>query len=329
LIEGARYCQPQLERILAETEPDVIVEDNVNCFPALLTHGAPWVRIMSCNPLEMKDPELPPTFSGYPQSDRSKWEEFRREYERTHRGLWESTNEWVIEQGAPPLPELEFIHESEHLNLYVFPEVADYPRSKPLAATWHRLQSSVRDTEVNFEIPARLKDGQGSLVYLSLGSLGSADVDLMKRLVHVLSHTSHRYIVSKGPRADEFELGDNMWGEGRLPQTSIIPLVDLVITHGGNNTTTEALHFGKPLIVLPLFWDQYDNAQRVQELGLGARLDTYRFEDHELVEALGRLLSDRDLQDRMAANAEFIRRQDGKRIAAVLIERVARTSGTS
>ncbi|HWI60543.1 MAG TPA: glycosyltransferase, partial [Symbiobacteriaceae bacterium] len=65
------------------------------------------------------------------------------------------------------------------------------------------------------------------------------------------SRTRHRYIVSKGPRADEFDLPDTMWGEARVPQTSIIPEVDLVITHGGNNTVTEALHFGKPMVVLP------------------------------------------------------------------------------
>ena len=73
-----------------------------------------------------------------------------------------------------------------------------------------------------------------------------------------------------------------MWGAEFVPQTKIIPLVDLVITHGGNNTTTEALHFGKPMIVLPLFWDQYDNAQRVDELGYGVRLATYAFTDEEL-----------------------------------------------
>ena len=72
----------------------------------------------------------------------------------------------------------------------------------------------------------------------------------------------------------------------------MIPLVDLVITHGGNNTTTEAMHFGKPMIVLPLFWDQYDNAQRVDELGFGVRLDTYGFEDDELRGAIDRLLGD-------------------------------------
>ena len=324
LIDGATYCQPQLEAILGRAEPDVIVEDNVNCFPALLTHSAAWVRIMSCNPLELKDPELPPAFSGYPIDDRSGWAEFRAEYERTHRGTWEKYNEFVIEHGAPPLPDLEFIHESEHLNLYVYPEAADYPRSEPPAPTWHRLESSVRATEEPWEVPDELRGRPGPLVYLSLGSLGSADVDLMRRLVSVLADTPHRYVVSKGPRADVLELPDNMWGEARLPQTSIVPEVDLVITHGGNNTTTEAFHFGKPMIVLPLFWDQYDNAQRVDETGFGLRLPTYTFEDQELRDAVDRLLADGDLRSRMTAVGERIRANDGTRRAADLIESVGR-----
>jgi MGT family glycosyltransferase len=329
LIDGAKFCQPQLERILDETDPDVIVEDNVSVFPALLTHRAPFVRIMSCNPLEMKDPQLPPTFSGYPIDDRSGWTDFRAEYERTHRELWEATNTWVTEQGAPPLPDLEFIHESAVLNLSVYPSVADYPRSMPLGPTWHRLESSVRETEDTFELPDELRAGDGALVYLSLGSLGSADVGLMKRLVDVLSATPHRYIVSKGPRSDEFDLPDNMWGRARLPQTSIIPECDLVITHGGNNTTTESFHFGKPMIVLPLFWDQYDNAQRVDELGYGVRLDTYAFADEDLRGAVGRLLGDAGLHKRLDRESATIRARDGKRVAADLIEQVGREASSA
>ena len=324
LMDGARYCQPQLEGILEDVRPDVVVEDNVNCFPALLTCGAPWVRIVSCNPLEVKDPSLPPPYSGYAIADRTGWDAFRAEYDRTHRPLWEETNGWVTSMGAPALPDLEFIHQSEHLNLYVYPEVADYPRSRPLGPTWHRIESSVRTTDAPFEVPDALRGGEGALVYLSLGSLGSADVDLMRRLVDVLSRTPHRYIVSKGPRADEFDLPDNMWGEGRLPQTSIVPKVDLVITHGGNNTTTEALHFGKPMVLLPLFWDQYDNAQRIHELGLGVRLDTYGFADAELPGAVDRLLADGGLRSSMAASGERIRAAKGLERAADLIERVGR-----
>jgi UDP:flavonoid glycosyltransferase YjiC (YdhE family) len=153
--------------------------------------------------------------------------------------------------------------------------------------------------------------------------LGSADVDLMKRLVSVLAETPHRYIVSKGPRAAEFDLPDNMWGDARLPQTSIIPACDLVITHGGNNTTTEALHFGKPMIVLPLFWDQFDNAQRMAELGFGTRLPTYDFEDEELRDAVAQLLVDGDLRRRMAVEGDRIRERDGRSVAADLIEETA------
>ena len=326
LIEGAKYCEPQLREILARAQPDVIVEDNVSGFPALLTHGAPWVRIMSCNPLEMKDPDLPPTFSGYPVDDPSGWDEFRAEYDRTHRELWSGFNDWMLEQGAPPLPDLEFIHESQHLNLSVFPDAADYLRTNPLAPTWHGLESSVRDTEEAWSVPGTLLDeeGDGSLVYLSLGSLGSADVDLMRRLVDVLGRTPHRYIVSKGPRADEFELPDNMWGEARVPQTSIMPEVDLVITHGGNNTITESLHFGKPMVVLPLFWDQYDNAQRMHELGYGVRLATYDFSDDELIGAVDGLLADETLRSNLDELGDRIRDQKGVRKAADLIEDVGR-----
>ena len=324
LIDGATYCEPQLQEILDRAQPDVIVEDNVNAFPALMTHGAPWVRIMSCNPLEMKDPALPPTFSGYAIDDDGSWKEFRAEYERSHRETWERYNAFVVDAGAPALPDLEFIHESDVLNLSVYPEMADYPRSRPLGSTWHRLESSVRDTEEPFEVPEPLRGDDGALVYLSLGSLGSADIELMRRLVSVLADTPHRYIVSKGPRADELDLPGNMWGEGRLPQTSIVPVCDLVITHGGNNTTTESFHFGKPMIVLPLFWDQYDNAQRVHELGFGERLDTYGFEDRELRDAVDRLAADEGLHARMAGAGEAIRARDGKRLAADLIERAGR-----
>jgi MGT family glycosyltransferase len=322
LTGGARYCQDQLTAIVARTRPDVIVEDNVVSFPALLTAGVPFVRIVSCNPLEIAGPGLPPAFSGYPLADQSGWPEFRAEYDRVHRALWAGFNDWVISQGAPPLPDLEFIHTGD-LNLYVYPELADYPRARPLGPRWERLDSSVRETDGQYAVPAPLAGQDGALIYFSLGSLGSADVPLMRRLIGGLAGTPYRYIVSKGPLHAELELAPNMAGAEFLPQTSIIPQADLVITHGGNNTTTECLHFGKPMIVLPLFWDQHDNAQRVAELGLGARLDTYRFTDAELHGALGQLLGDAALRDRLAAGAAQIQARQGLRRAADLIESAA------
>ena len=132
LIDGAVYAQPRLAEIIARVKPDVIVEDNVVCFPATVTAEAPFVRIVSCNPLEVKGPGVAPTFSGYAQDDPSAWPAFRAEYERTHRATWEAFNAFVVESGAPALPDLEFIHSSDHANLYVYPQEADYTEQRPL-----------------------------------------------------------------------------------------------------------------------------------------------------------------------------------------------------
>ncbi len=97
----------------------------------------------------------------------------------------------TIQQGAPPLRSLEFIHEGT-VNLYVYPELADYAGARPLGPSWHRLDSSVRETERTFTVPDPLAGGGGALIYFSLGSLGSlgaADVELMRRVISCLART--------------------------------------------------------------------------------------------------------------------------------------------
>lgn len=327
LIDGARYCEPQLREIIARVQPDVIIEDNVLCFPALVTAGKPFVRIVSCNPLEVGGDDIAPVFSGLGEADRDAWGAFRAEYDRTHRAMWHDFAAWVESQGAPPLDDLQFIH-SGVANLYVYPRELDYTDARPLDDSWTRLDSSIRDTDEEFTLPNELRTGDEPLIYFSLGSLGSADVSLMRSVLDALADGPYRVIVSKGPRHDEIELPANCWGAEFLPQTRILPLVDLVITHGGNNTTTEAMHWGKPMVLLPLFWDQYDNAQRVHERGYGRRLSTYGFSADELRAAIDEQLADAAHLERLRATGEAIRARDGRRRAADVLERVGAGSRT-
>jgi MGT family glycosyltransferase len=322
LIDGAMFVDDRLHEIFDDVRPDVIVEDNVCSFPALPASGLPWVRVMSCNPLELKDPRLPPTFSGHPLADSDQWGEFRAEYAAQIGAMQREFSEFCVARGAPPLPELEMIHESPWLNLMIYPAELDYPRSVAPAATWHNLETSVRATDATWAPPA--SDGR-PLVYLSLGSLGSADVPLMRALVEALAQTPYRYIVSKGPQHAEYELADNMMGEEFLPQTSILPHVEAVITHGGNNTTTECMWFGKPMVVLPIFWDQHDNAQRVHETGFGVRVATYSFQAGELAAAVARAVGEAPLRARSAAAGHRLRARPGTVAAASLIERLVQT----
>jgi MGT family glycosyltransferase len=328
LIDGARYVDDRLHEIIGELEPDLIVEDNVVAFPALLASGRPWARIVSCNPTEVKDPLMPPPFSGLPSEDHSEWEEYWRAYRGAHREMHKEFSEFCRERGAPALAADDFVHQSEWLNMYLYPDEIDYRRGRALGRRWHNLQASVRATDPAWEVPEALREGERPLLYLSLGSLGSADVELMEKLVAELAEAPYRVVVSKGPQASEFDLADNMAGEEFLPQTEILPKVDLVITHGGNNTVTESLYFGKPMVALPIFWDQHDNAQRLDETGFGVRLDTYRHSSAELTGAIERLLANDDLAARLARTSARLQRARGTEVAADLIEQVSRVPAT-
>lgn len=324
-IEEAKLYQKQLGSILDQIRPNVIIQDNPVGFPILVTNPVPFIRFVSCNPLEVPGLDVPPTFSGLPQNDRRDWDRFRAEYERLHRPLWKEFNSWAQKQGASSLPDLQFNYESKYANIYIYPREADYIENRPLDPKWYRVDSSVRMTDQLYELPVSLRDRPpGScLVYVSLGTIGCTVIDLLQRLIDVLSRTAHRFIISKGPHGDQLKLPSTMVGEAFLPQTKILPLVDLVITHGGNNTVTEVLHFGKPMILLPMFWDQHDNAQRMHEMGFGVRLDTNHFTDEDLLTAVDTLLNDTALRERLTHLGEQIRQRDGLKTAADIIERVA------
>jgi MGT family glycosyltransferase len=324
LVAAAKYSHERVMAIWDEVRPDVVVTDNVTGCAAVELAGCPWVRIVSCNPLEMRDPDLPPPLSGLPVDDRSEWEAFRNEYHRAHEDLLREHNEFRVSVGVDSCPPDEFNTTSPWLDLYEFPEAADYRRALPLAPTWHRMESSVRTTEGAFDVDEHVP-GDGKVVYLSLGSLGCMDVGLMQRLIDALDKTGHRAIVSMGPLKDQMRLGSRMYGDEFLPQPSILPQCDLLITHGGNNTVCEGFHFGLPMIGLPLFWDQYDNAQRLQETGFGARLPTCDWTEEELIGTVGRLLADEGLRARMGEIAAQVRAQPGNVKGAELIERLALT----
>ena len=155
LCDGAAYVDDRLREIFDELQPSLIVEDNVVCFPAIHASGHPWARIVSCNPLEIQDPGIPPVFSGYPAGDRVGLERVPRRLPPRPRGAPREFSQLCVERGAPPLPEGAFIHSSDRLNLYVFPEEIDYARERPLDAAWHRLDSCVRERRRDVRAPGR------------------------------------------------------------------------------------------------------------------------------------------------------------------------------
>ena len=325
LIAANEYAHDALVAMFADLAPDLIVHDNVSAFPAVTAGPYPWVRMVSANPLEIRDPDLPPPLSGLPVGDRSQWDAWRAEYLSVTADLHTRFNDLCQSMGGAPLAAGEFHYESPWLNLYLFADAADYRRGRPLGPTWHRLNTTVRTGEEPFDVEEHVP-GSDPLLYLSLGSLGSLDVELMQRLCDALADGPYRVIVSKGTLHEQITLHANQHGAEYLPQPSILPHADLLLTHGGNNTLNEGFHFGLPMIALPLFWDQYDNAQLIGESGFGTRLQTYEWQPDELRATVDRLLADDALRARMREISASVKAAPGQVRGADLIERAIRAA---
>jgi UDP:flavonoid glycosyltransferase YjiC (YdhE family) len=269
----------------------------------------------------MKDHAVPPPFSGLGiDAPRSVWDEHWIAYREALHEIHDDFSDFCRDNGAPSLPADDFIHESPWLNLYLYPEELDYPRARPLGPHWRNLEACVRRTDPVWDLPEQLAERPGPLLYLSLGS---ADGELTSRLIDALAGDRYRVIVAKGRRARPLDLPANMVGAQLLPQSSILPEVDLVISDGGTATLTECFYFGKPTVALPVSWDQHDNARRLEETGYGMRLDPHSHTPDELRAAIDGLLGDEEFAQRLEGISTRLQASPGTQLAANLIERAA------
>jgi len=320
IVDSARYAQRDLPGVLSRIEPDLICIDNVILFPAIKQHGVPWVRIVSCSENEIEDPAIPPHLSGCGENDHACHQRFRAHFNEVIAPLHANFNEFLATTGERPYPLGQFFEPSPFLNLLLYPQAVRFRRSHPLPpAQYQYLEGCVRQ-EKPYAVPRFAAHNDAPLLYLSFGSLGAGDVTLLQRLVAALGKLPYRALVNVGAHKDQYaDLPPNVIVEGWFPQPSVIPQVDVVIHHGGNNSFTECLLFGKPAIIMPFAWDGHDNATRVQETGHGFRVNRADWTEAELAAHIDACLHDAALRARVAATSASMRMQDGPARAAQLL----------
>jgi UDP:flavonoid glycosyltransferase YjiC (YdhE family) len=128
-------------------------------------------------------------------------------------------------------------------------------------------------------LPAEWGEPAAPLVYVSFGSvagsLGRFDA-LYPAILEILADLPIRVLITTGGGYDAAclePLPDNAWAAQWWPQAAAMRGAVLVIGHGGFGTTMTAVAAGVPQLLLPLFSsDQLQNAERVEAVGVGARL---------------------------------------------------------
>jgi rhamnosyltransferase subunit B len=105
------------------------------------------------------------------------------------------------------------------------------------------------------------------------------------------------------------------------PFRQLLPLCSALVHHGGIGTTAAALEAGCPQLVLPMAWDQPDNAARVERMGAGLALGSRRRTSGHVARALAELTAPH-VRDRCRATASRARGADGLELAADWVEQL-------
>jgi len=160
--------------------------------------------------------------------------------------------------------------------------------------------------------------------YVSLGSFLSARTDVLQRIAEAIRTLGWDAVIASGVNEPE-SLGPIPEGwivRRHLPQVAALEACDIVVCHGGNNTVTEALTAGLPVLAAPFSTDQFAGAEDLRRAGLGHAIDPNAATPAEIAARLVSLLGD-GAADQAAALGRSLRRTPGAELAAGVVEAAA------
>lgn len=161
------------------------------------------------------------------------------------------------------------------------------------------------------------------LIYLSLGTLANKNFKFYLECFKALGNNKNVKVIMSIGKANKIEdLGEvpsNFEIYNYVPQLEILNQIDLFITHGGMNSSSEALYHNIPLIVVPQMAEQPIVAARVEELRAGINL-TNKENAQCIKEAVDIILSDTSYKENATKIGESLRHSGGYKKAAEYIK---------
>jgi rhamnosyltransferase subunit B len=198
-----------------------------------------------------------------------------------------------LADGPNPIREGLF---SPHGNLAMFPEAyarrqADWPK--------HTFRCGFPFLDEDFTgspMDSALSDFLATVEAPVVFTLGSSAVRIAPWLIEVAAVASRKgkfpAVILAGPSAADVASrhpSAHIMIVASAPYYQLFPKSRVIVHSGGIGTTAQALRSGRPQVIVPFAFDQFDNAERVVRIGCGVELSTLKARDPEaILEAISR-----------------------------------------
>ncbi|CAN5316984.1 glycosyltransferase [soil metagenome] len=285
-VRQARAVQAIVERV----RPDAVIVDHlafsarVGLVAGRIRHADVVLGHPSALPVAGELYGYPPEWPTTMAPDAAELADLRQLCQRVSESFTREWNDALLELEPAATPASSAFAEYGDLLLFNYPERLAVPGR--VTAPHAYLGSAARDELIDSDVEEWLASGDGPFVYVSFGSFLSVRDDVLARVARALEALGVRAAIALGS-GDRTVLGavPNDWLVREfLPQVTLLKRAAASVTHGGNNSVTEAETFGVPMLVLPFSTDQFAGAAAIERTGVGrvlppntATVDDLRF----------------------------------------------------
>jgi MGT family glycosyltransferase len=223
----------------------------------------------------------------------------------------------------------DMLEQSPYLAIVPTTEAYEYPRQNvPSQMMYVGPVTAIARGETYDDFPWDwLENDDRPTLYVSMGTVVGG-LNVFREVIDVARGASWKAILAVGRDTDLNQFADapdNVLLQNYVPQLKLLDHVDAVISHGGNNTVTDTLLHGLPLIVIPFSADQPESAGRVRASGAGIRIRPAKAKGNRLRKAIAAILNDPSYRREAQRIQKSYTACEGPRTAARLIGHLAET----
>lgn len=196
---------------------------------------------------------------------------------------------------------LDHIEQVPDLTVTLFPTwfgsiMPDWPQ--PMINADFQLFDSAPGESFSHELQEFIATGEKPLVFTP----GTANLHASKffscALAAIKNLGQRAILLTKDRSQLPDDLPDSVLWQPYVPLVDLLPRVKALVHHGGIGTTAEAFRAATPQLVIPFAWDQFDNAARVEELGVGVVLRASRINPRRFTSSIRALINSQEVQSR-------------------------------
>jgi MGT family glycosyltransferase len=266
-VPFARIMMPGLSNFVDAWKPDVIINDCITFAGALCAHikGIPCVTTTP----------VPPDVMGDTANSAPKIFE------------WQQNLIKGLQQEFGVYGDEIFIHSHKLNMIFTSQAFAGFSDVPPHMKFVGPVKGRPNEAAFDWE---RLAKATTPKVFVSLGTL-LVDIrkEFFQKLITAFADQPVTIIAATNP--DIFEVWpDNFIVNGFVPQTELMPHMDMVICHGGFNTVNDTFTNGLPMLITPIAYDHFHTAKLIENSGAGISIRYKRLRITDLRDTVFELL---------------------------------------